>query len=79
VRRNDVRTFADLAVADLTYQEVGATRHDSMPAGYGYVHRDVVVGAGRNAFDRAVDGLFNWDVHRGAGLAVTPYDVRAAA
>jgi uncharacterized protein (UPF0548 family) len=78
VRRIDRRLFADLAVADLTYQEVGATRDASLPADYGHVDRDVIVGAGRSAFDRAVDGLFGWDVHRGAGLAVNGGDARAA-
>jgi uncharacterized protein (UPF0548 family) len=70
--------LADLAAAELTYPEAGATRDARPPAGYGQVHRDVTIGAGRSAFARAVDGLFGWDMHRGAGLAVTGGDARAA-
>ena len=67
---NDTRTPAGLAAAELTYREVGATRHGFLPTGYGHVHRAVTVGAGRAAFERAADGLFGWDMHRGAGLTV---------
>jgi uncharacterized protein (UPF0548 family) len=73
-----MRLLAELSVADLTYPEVGATRDASLPADYGQVHRDIIVGAGQAAFDRAVDGLFDWDVHRGAGLAVNSRDTRVA-
>ncbi len=61
--------FADLAAADLTYREIGATRSDQLPGGYGHVLRDVVVGKGRSAFERAADGLFRWQMHREVGLA----------
>jgi uncharacterized protein (UPF0548 family) len=71
------RSFADLSFADLTYEEVGATRDGPMPAGYGHVHRDVTIAAGLTAFDRAVDALFGWDMHRGAGLGVTSSGARA--
>jgi uncharacterized protein (UPF0548 family) len=33
------------------------------------VFRDVVVGRGRDAFERAAQGLFSWQMHRAAGLA----------
>ncbi|MFI5491379.1 DUF1990 family protein [Actinoplanes sp. NPDC051859] len=56
--------------ADLTYREVGATRDDALPPGYDHAHRDVPIGAGRGAFDAAVDGLFSWRMHRGAGLRI---------
>jgi uncharacterized protein (UPF0548 family) len=74
----DARTFARLAAADLTYQEVGATRNDCLPTSYGHVHRDVSVGSGRSAFEQAVEGLFGWRMHREAGLAVTSTAERAA-
>ncbi|GAA4587511.1 uncharacterized protein (UPF0548 family) [Actinoplanes octamycinicus] len=55
--------------AELTYREVGATRTDPLPAGYHHVRRDVVVGHGAAAFERAADGLLHWRMHRLAGLA----------
>lgn len=55
----------------LTYPEVGATRDDPMPAGYAHVVREVRLGEGRATFDRAVDALFGWRMHRAAGLRVT--------
>ncbi|MDT4987285.1 MAG: hypothetical protein QOI74_1379 [Micromonosporaceae bacterium] len=67
--RDDEHRLAALAAAELTYREQGATR-GALPAGYDHVHRDVSVGTGRAAFDRAVDGLFGWHMHRGAGMAV---------
>jgi uncharacterized protein (UPF0548 family) len=41
------------------------------------VHRDVVIGAGRTAFQRAADGLFGWHMHRTAGFAVASSGQRA--
>jgi uncharacterized protein (UPF0548 family) len=73
----DERRLAALATAELTYREHGATR-GALPAGYDHVHRDVSVGRGRAAFDRAVDGLFGWQMHRGAGMAVTASEPTAA-
>ncbi len=64
---------------DFTYSEVGATRDDLLPAGYGIVQRDVVVGDGRAAFERATEGLFGWQMHRKAGLSVRHGTARAAA
>ncbi|GAA2714352.1 DUF1990 family protein [Actinoplanes palleronii] len=54
----------------LTYQEVGATRTEPLPAGYGHVHRDVSIGSGAEVFERAVAGLFDWGMHREAGFTV---------
>jgi uncharacterized protein (UPF0548 family) len=71
MRRTATPTLAQLATADLTYREVGATGDDQLPPGYDHVHRDVRLGTGRAAFDRAVDGLFDWRMHRGAGLHPT--------
>jgi uncharacterized protein (UPF0548 family) len=54
----------------LTYPEAGATRDPVMPAGYTYVEREDTIGRGRECFDRAVEGLFDWHMHRGAGFRV---------
>lgn len=62
---------AALAGAELTYAEPGATRRDDgLPAGYRHVRRRERLGAGSATFTRAVDALFGWHMHRGAGLAV---------
>jgi uncharacterized protein (UPF0548 family) len=66
-RRPDL---AALAAAELTYPEHGATRGSgALPAGYRHVTRFQRLGAGPACFDRAVDGLFGWQMHRGAGLS----------
>lgn len=54
-----------------TYAEQGATRGDGpLPAGYRHVVRRERLGHGEATFRRAVDALFGWRMHRGAGLAV---------
>jgi len=52
----------------LTYAEAGATREGPLPAGYAHVYRDARLGEGRATYDKAVDGLFHWRMHRAAGL-----------
>jgi uncharacterized protein (UPF0548 family) len=78
VRRWIPRTLAELDQASVTYQEVGATRRDPLPTGYRHVHRDVVLRTGRAVFERAVEGLFTWRIHEGAGMTVTSPAGRAA-
>jgi uncharacterized protein (UPF0548 family) len=46
-----------------------------LPAGYGHVRRTVSLGTGRPSFDRASDGLRNWEIHKRSGFAVYPDDV----
>ncbi|MGK5683177.1 DUF1990 family protein [Actinoplanes sp. URMC 104] len=70
MRRKVTRSLAELAAARLTYEEVGATRAESLPAGYGHVRRDVIIGTGPEVFERAVAALFEWRMHQKAGLAV---------
>lgn len=71
MRRDATGRLQELADAALTYPEVGATRDDRLPGGYGHVFRDVPVGTGPEVFRRTADGLLRWDVHRAAGLKVT--------
>jgi uncharacterized protein (UPF0548 family) len=59
------------AAAEPTYREVGATRDERLPPGYGHVHRDVSIGRGRPAFAAAAAGLFGWQMHRRAGFGVS--------
>lgn len=70
VRHAATGSFPELTDAPLTYQEVGATRAEWMPKGYGHVCRDVSVGSGPEVFERAAAALFDWRMHEGAGLAV---------
>jgi uncharacterized protein (UPF0548 family) len=77
VRRDASRSLSALAGAEVTYLEVGATREAALPDGYGHVFRDVAIGTGRTAFERAADGLLGWDMHRAAGFTVTSSGNRA--
>lgn len=53
----------------VTYVEVGATLGE-LPAGYRHVRREVVVGSGRERFERVADQLLGWHLQRAAGLRV---------
>ena len=60
-----------LAATSHTYAEVGASAGD-LPAGYHHLDRSLVVGRGDDDFQRAADGLREWQAHAGAGLTVHP-------
>lgn len=68
----------DLAGLSLTYPEVGATAGE-LPAGYRHVRADAPIGAGRDRFRAAADGLLRWGMQRGAGLRVQATTERAEA
>jgi uncharacterized protein (UPF0548 family) len=70
-----VEALADRA---LSYREVGATGV-ALPDGYRHLARDVVVGRGTDAFDRAGTHLMTFGVHRDAGFSVDATGERAAA
>jgi uncharacterized protein (UPF0548 family) len=55
---------------DLTYPEVGATAHATLPAGYRHVRWGVRVGAGPEVFKRLAAGMAEWRIHRDAGLVL---------
>jgi uncharacterized protein (UPF0548 family) len=78
MRDTSARAFAELAAAALTYRQVGATRNVLLPPGYDHVLRQVVIGKGRDAFERAAEGLLRWQMHREAGLAPVSTAERAA-
>ena len=59
-----------LATADLTYADVGATA-GSLPTGYHHVRASRLLGSGADAFAAAGEALFSWQVHLHAGLRVT--------
>jgi len=59
-----------LALAELTYREVGATK-GALPPGYHHLRRSRVIGSGRDAFATAASALLAWQVQLRAGLRVT--------
>jgi uncharacterized protein (UPF0548 family) len=61
-----------LAVAELTYPEVGQTAAGRLPPGYRHLRRTVAAGSGRRAFAAATQTVLGWQVQRRAGLRVTP-------
>lgn len=60
---------SQLESADLTYDNVGATR-GSLPPGYHHLRRSRVVGSGADAFATAESALLGWQVQLRAGLRV---------
>ncbi|MBG0738212.1 DUF1990 domain-containing protein [Paeniglutamicibacter antarcticus] len=47
-----------------------AARDSVPPAGYRWVHKSIIVGRGRPAYERLAEGILSWEIQRGAGLAV---------
>ncbi|MCW2620693.1 MAG: hypothetical protein JWL64_295 [Frankiales bacterium] len=70
-------SLARLRTLDLTYAEVGATDHRSLPAGYHHLDRQRQIGHGRAAFDAAAEALMTWGIQRGAGMRVHAEPARA--
>jgi uncharacterized protein (UPF0548 family) len=62
---------ARLRLASPTYIEVGASRNETLPAGYHHVRMEERIGDAA-AFDRASLGLRTWAAHEGAGLRIYP-------
>jgi uncharacterized protein (UPF0548 family) len=59
----------ELAGAELTYAEHGATR-GVLPDGYHHLSIAADIGTGQAAFDLAASALMHWDMHRKAGLRI---------
>jgi len=57
-------------MSELTYAEIGATRAETMPAGYHHLRRRQPLGLGPGAYLRVVAGLRQWEMQRRAGLRV---------
>jgi uncharacterized protein (UPF0548 family) len=66
-----VPPLSELARAELTYPEVGATAGE-LPAGYRHVVRTAQLGHGDEVFERCSRAVLSWELHRGAGLVVHP-------
>ncbi len=83
-RPNPAQAAAFLASgqgATFTYPEVGATRADSPPAGYTVDRNRIRLGAGAEAFDRAVEALRRWKMltHEWATIAPPNAPVQVGA
>jgi uncharacterized protein (UPF0548 family) len=61
---------ARLLDAPLTYDAVGTACSGAVPAGFRGAQRSVVVGSGREQFERAAAAVLDWRAQRGAGLRV---------
>jgi uncharacterized protein (UPF0548 family) len=61
---------ADLADAVLTYDEIGATVAGPLPSGYRHATHRVVVGSGRETFERVAAAVLDWLPQRSVGLRV---------
>jgi uncharacterized protein (UPF0548 family) len=61
-----------------TYDEVGATRRQRLPAGYRHLIYTTSVATGPAGFRAAADALLTWRMQPAAGVAVTASAPRAA-
>lgn len=69
VSRIDGRLEAELRAARITYDEVGATAHETLPAAYGHLDRTRLLL--KSEFDSAAYRLMAWQIHEAAGLRVS--------
>lgn len=53
-----------------TYGPIGLSAMATLPAGYRLDRWSRTLGTGERCFERAVDAIRTWQVHRGAGLVV---------
>ncbi|PRY23358.1 DUF1990 domain-containing protein [Pseudosporangium ferrugineum] len=60
-----------------TYAEVGATRHEPLPAGYRHLRYRTYVG-GSEVFDRAAEAILTFGMHRATGATIRATAGRAA-
>ena len=63
-------------MTDLTYAEIGATRHEPLPTGYRHLHYRTYLG--RDVFAQAGEAVLSFAMHRGTGARVRADADRAA-
>lgn len=66
------RVLAGSRHAEVSYEEVGATRSAPLPAGYRLDRYERQLGSERGRFERAVGALRGWQAHAGAGVCIFP-------
>ncbi|WP_330440318.1 DUF1990 domain-containing protein [Micromonospora sp. NBC_00821] len=64
-------------MAELTYPEVGSTRHGPLPGGYHHLRHRYPLPAG--CFETAADAVLSWRLHRAAGVRIRTDAPRATA
>ncbi|MGW0562217.1 DUF1990 family protein [Streptomyces sp. NPDC003016] len=64
-------------MSTFTYPEAGATRQETLPAGYHHLRHRVPVGTGRAAFEAAGRAVTTWRLHRASGVRVRAGAARA--
>lgn len=62
---------------EFTYPDVGASAEADLPGGYHYLERARTIGVGREDFVWASEQLAGWEMHRRAGIRVSPDTPRA--
>lgn len=62
----------------LSYAEIGATRDDELPDGYGRLSYRTRLGDGERTWVVAAEALMSWRMHETAGVRVTASAPRAA-
>jgi len=55
---------------EFTYAEVGATRHEPLPAHYNHLRYRVQIGQGADTFRRAGQAVLTFAMHRAAGAKI---------
>jgi uncharacterized protein (UPF0548 family) len=70
--RKLVALLADASERSPTYAEVGASSGAAFPSGYRHDTDELVVGRGREAFERSVAAVRGWQAQLGAGVEVVP-------
>lgn len=71
-RRSVEGVLQQAETAEVTYSEQGETRSERLPRGYRHDRRELKLGAGDAAWERARDAIRQWEAHRFAGFAITP-------
>ena len=65
--------------SDYTYDDVGATRRGGFcPPGFHLLHVRTRVGEGEKVFQRAVEAVMSWEMHRELGVGIDASADRAA-
>lgn len=72
----DAEMAGRLRDAGLTYSEGGRTA-GVLPSGYHHLRRSAMIGSGAHVLADAANALFSWQVHRRAGVRVSPSSATA--
>jgi uncharacterized protein (UPF0548 family) len=78
-RRGVVGVLQRAEQAEVTYPEQGETRSERLPIGYHHDRRELGLGQGDRAWERACDAIRRWEAHRSSGFVITPAGVAIEA